>query len=261
MVQLVAVSQERHASKKWQRHSGYGVAAGECLAPIVGAEIVRAALSMPLAFLEQSGRYTLVAVLSLVPGRNMFVGPEGQWLGAYIPACLRAYPFNLLPQQGTDQLVLCIDEGSGLVTDAGSTGEAFFDEAGAISSALKPVVELLTQLQSSRLATDLAIAALAEAGVIKPWQIKIKSEQGEQPVNGLHHIDEAALVALPDDAFLKLRTALPVAYAQMLSEGQLGVFAQLARLHNQPAPPAVAALPENLDGLLERLGDDVVRFK
>jgi hypothetical protein len=261
MVQFVAVSQERHASKKWQRHANYRFAATEALAPIVGAELSKAALSMPLAFSEQAGRYTLVAVLSLTPGRNMFVGSDGRWLGSYIPACFRSYPFNLLPQPGTDQLVLCVDEDSGLVVDANAAGENFFDQAGAISPALKAAFEFLTLLHRSRQATDLAVSALAQAGVIKPWQIKLKSEQGEQAISGLHHVDEAALGALPDEAFLKLRTALSIAYAQMLSMGQLEVFAQLAKLHSQPGPAPVAALPESLDSLLERLGDDTIRFK
>ncbi len=260
MVQFVAVSQERHASKKWQRHANYGFAATEALAPIVGAELSKAALSMPLAFSEQAGHYTLVAVLSLVPGRNMFVGPDGRWFGNYVPACLRAHPFNLLPQPGTGQLVLCVDEGSGLVVEKNITGEEFFDAEGNVSPALKPVMELLTQLHRSRQATDLAVSVLAQAGVIKPWPIKVKSEQGEQAIGGLHCIDEVALGALSNDDFMKLRIALPIAYAQLLSQGRLDVFAQLARLHNQPAPPPVAALPESLDDLLERLDVDTIRF-
>jgi hypothetical protein len=61
---------------------------------------------------------------------------------------------------------------------------------------------------------------------------------------------------------LKLRkvAALTLAYAQMVSMGNLGIFERLAKLHGQPAPPSVAALPESLDGLLERLGTDTIRF-
>lgn len=261
MVQLVAVSQERHGAKKWLRYTGYGFAATETLVPIVGAELAKAALSMPLAFSEQAGHYTLVAVVSLVPGRNMFVGPDGRWYGNYVPACLRSYPFSLLAQQGTDQLVLGVDEGSGLVVEKHIAGEEFFDAEGAVSPALQPAMELLTQLHRSRQTTDLAVSALAQAGVIKPWQINVKSEQGEQAISGLHHVDEAALGALSNDEFLKLRTALPIAYAQMLSMGQIGIFEQLARLHSQPGTAPVAALPENLDNLLERFGDDTIRFK
>ena len=116
--------------------------------------------------------------------------------------------------------------------------------------------------ENSRRVTDLAVAALAEAGAIRPWQIKLKTWQGEQPVGGLHRIDGAALNALPDDIFLKLRraSALFLADAQMLSAGQLGIFEHLARLQPQLTPPPAAALPESLDSFFQMSGDDTIRF-
>jgi hypothetical protein len=192
----------------------------------------------------------------------MFVGPGGRWLGPYVPAWLRLYPFRLLPQQDTKELVLCVDEESGLVVERTAAGEEFFDAEGNLSPALKPVFEALTVMERSRTATDLAVAALAQAGVIRPWQIKVKTDQGERAISGLQHVDDAALSALPDDAFLKLRTtlALPLAYVQMLSAGQLGIFQHLAKLHNQTAPSPIAALPETIDGLLENLNNDMMRL-
>jgi len=261
MPQFAFVNRERHGQKKWLRFNGFGFAATDAVVPLVGAELARAALAMPCAFLEQSGRYTLVAVLSLTPGRNMFVDPGGRWLGAYVPAWFRAHPFRMFPQQGTDQSALCVDEESGLVVEHGAAGEEFFDADGNPSPALKPILALLTEVERSRRVTDLAVGALAQAGVIQPWQIKLRTDRGEQAISGLHRINEAALDALPDDVFLKLRTtsALPVAYAQLLSTGQLGIFAHLAKLHNQPAPPPVAALPESLDSLFEG-PNDMIRF-
>ncbi len=216
MPRFAVVSRERHGQKKWQRFNGYAFAAADALIPIVGAELPRAAVSLPLAFSEQSGRHTLVAVLSLIPGRNMFVGPGGRWLGSYVPAWLRLYPFRMLAQQDTKELVLCVDEESGLVVERNAAGEEFFDAEGKLSPALKIVFDALTVVERSRSVVDLAVAALVQAGVIRPWQIKVKSAQGEQTVSGLQHIDEAALRALPDDVFLKLRatSALPIAYAQ-----------------------------------------------
>jgi hypothetical protein len=169
----------------------------------------------------------------------------------------------MLPEQDTKELVLCVDEESGLVVERNAAGEEFFDGEGNLSPALKPVFEALMVAERSRSVTDLAVAALAQAGVIRPWQIKVKTDQGEQAISGLQYIDEAALHALPDDVFLKLRTtsALPLAYVQALSAGQIGIFERLAKLHNQPAPSPAAALPETLDGLLETLGDDIVRFQ
>jgi hypothetical protein len=260
MSQLTVVNRERHAGKKWLRFNGYGFAAADAVAPLVGAELVRAAPAMPLAFSEQSGRYTLVAVLSPIPGRNMFVGPDGRWLLGYVPAWFRTYPFRMVPQQGTDNAVLCVDEDSGLVVDGDAAGEDFFAEDGNIPPALKTLFDLLMLVETSRKATERAVSALAEAGVIAPWPIKLKTEQGEKAIGGLHRIDEAALLALPDDVFLKVRTALPIAYGQLLSAGQLGIFEQLAKLHNQLAPPPAAALPETLDSLLGMQTDDMIRF-
>ncbi len=182
MPRFAVVSRERHGRKKWQRFSGYGFAAADAVAPITGAELGRAALSMPCAFLEQSGRHTLVAVLSLIPGHNMFVGPGGRWLGSYVPAWFRLYPFRMLAQQDTNELVLCVDEESRLVVERNAAGEEFFDAEGNPSPALKPVFEALTVAERSRTATELAVAALAQAGVIRPWQIKVKTDEGEHPI-------------------------------------------------------------------------------
>src|SRR3954447_13904434 len=101
MPRLVAVSRERHGQKKWLRFKGYAFAAANAVAPIVGAELARApAILMPSAFLQHSGRYMLVSVLSATPGRNMFVGSDGRWLGPYVPACFRLYPFCMVAGQG-----------------------------------------------------------------------------------------------------------------------------------------------------------------
>ena len=50
MPQFTAISRDSHAGKKWQPFKNYGFASTSALAPIVGVEIARAALAMPLAF-------------------------------------------------------------------------------------------------------------------------------------------------------------------------------------------------------------------
>jgi hypothetical protein len=122
------------------------------------------------------------------------------------------------------------------------------------------------QVERSRRVTGLAVATLAETGVIRPWQIRLKTKtgQGEQAIGGLHHIDEAALSALPDDVFLKLRKTaaeLPIVYAQMLSAAQLGNFEHLDRLQKPTASSPVAKLPETVDSLFEMPADDAIRFE
>lgn len=259
-MRFVPVSRERHGQKKWLRPENYAFAAVDALAPLVGVELAQAARAMPIAFAEQSGQYVLVAVESLTAGKNMFVAPDGRWTGGFIPTCYRSYPFRLIPQEGAGDAVVCVDEDSQLIVDGGSAGDEFVDADGNVSPALRPVVDFLGEVERSRRATDLAVAALVEAAVIVPWQITAKTGNAEHVVNGLHRIDEAALGALPDDLFLKLRaaSALPIAYAQLLSIGHLEIFERLTRLHAQLAPPTITALPKNLDSFYGLSTEDLM---
>jgi len=263
MPQFVAVSRERHAGKRWRRPDNHGFAAADPLIPTFGGELFRLAPIMPVAFVEQSGRRQLMAVLSLSPGRNMFVGPDGRWLGSYVPVFFRSYPFRLLQPDGTDESVLCVDEDSKLIVAGHEAGEDFLDAKGGPSAAVKPIVDLLTEVERSRKTTQVAVSALFEAGVVQPWKITLKTPGGEQVIGGLHRIDEAALNALEDEAFVKLRKAgaLPVAYAQILSMGQLGVFDLLARFQTPATQPGIPKLSETIDKmLLETHNQDMVRF-
>ena len=263
MSQITLISRQRHAGKKWLRaSSSFQFASKAALAPIIDLELGNAARSMPLAFIQQGGQYTLVAVLSLAPERNMMVAPNGRWLGGYVPAYLRFHPFCLIRKDGTSDAVVGVYEGGGLVVDSDSPGEDFFDKGGNVSPALQKIVDFMEELDRRQKATDAAVNALANAGVIQSWNITAKTKERDQTIPGLCRIDQAALNALADDAFLKLRktSALPIAYSQLLSMSLLGIFEHLATLHNQPAPSPLAALPETLDGLLENLNVGMIRL-
>ena len=262
MSQITPVSQARHAGKKWQRFNNFKFAAALTLAPVVDAELRNAALAMPLAFITTSKGFALSAVLSLTPGRNMLVGPDGRWLGGYVPAHFRAHPFSYFLKNGTEEPVLGIDEESELVVGRDSVGEEFFAPDGGVSPALQKVVNFLTEVEGARRRTDAAVRALADASLVQPWTITLKTEQRDHPISGLHRVDETALHALGDDQFLKLRkaSAFPIAYSQLLSMGNLGIFERLAHLHAQLAPKLPATLPESLDGLFGLQSDDTIKF-
>ncbi len=238
MTNFVPVNPARHAGKAWRRPGGFAHAAAEAVAPLVGAEIGKAAVAMPIAFVSQAGRYQTVALMSPIGGRNLFVGPAGQWLGAYAPAYLRSYPFRLARVPEAQQPVLWIDEDSGLVVDADGTAESFFDADGKPSPAIKAVLDFLAAIERGRVATDLAVAALADARVFQPWPLKVAEDGKTTTIDGLFRIAAAALNALDDQSFLKLRksSALPLAYLQLLSMGRVAVFEQLIRRRDQLAP-------------------------
>ena len=72
----------------------------------------------------------MVGLLSLQPGSNLFVAPGGQWLGAYIPAVWRGYPFRVLPAEGDESSVLCVDEASEWIVNADEAEAVWPPEAG-----------------------------------------------------------------------------------------------------------------------------------
>lgn len=228
------VSVSRHGNQRWQHRSNYAFAAKDAVCPLVAEELPKAIMSLPIAFVAAAEGFVPVAVLGLVAGQNLFVAPDGRWVGSYVPAFYRGYPFVLACSEN-GQHVLCIDEASGLLSD--TTGEAFFGEAGNPSEALSEVLNFLTHVSSSRHSTQRACTVLQEHGLLQPWPIKVQGKQGVQDVVGLFRINEGALNSLSSEGLGAVRDvgALSLAYCQLLSMQHLGQLGQLAQAHEQIA--------------------------
>ncbi len=247
MPTIVPVSRERHGARRWKRYSNYKFTAGHAIAPLVNHELPRAALALPIAFSTQGEDIAPVAVLGLMPGQNLMVAPNGNWQGPYIPAVYRSYPF-LLALAG-EREVLCIDEDSALVT-VGAEGESFFDDSGAPARPVAEILSFLEQVNAQRKATLQMGQVLRRHGLIQPWPITFPTPSGEQRVEGLSRIDETALNALPDEAFLEVRRAggLAMAYCQLMSMQHLPILGKLAAAR---AEAATRKLPVNQAGELD----------
>ena len=260
MPRYIAVSKDAHASKRWKRIDNYIFAAKDAVAPLVVQELPRALMHLPIGFIEQKERFVPVAIHGLEPGQNLLVAPDGRWIGGYTPAAYRGYPFQLA-DTADGQRVLVIDEDSGLVNE--TEGEPFFDEEGNPAQALKDMLDFLSQVQTNRELTQRICAVLAEHLLIKPWPINVQGNEGERKVEGLYCIDEAAMNALPAEAFEALRHAgaLPIVYCQLLSMQHIQKLGQLAQAQAQSQARTAAKLPPNSN---EELGfhtsDDIFCF-
>jgi len=224
---------------------------------IVLAEAVHVGSWMPIAFMQQAGRYVPMAMMCPMPGHNLFVAPDGQWLGGYVPSFLRSYPFRLVRPEGSEQIALCVDEEE--VAEPHETGENFFTADGKPSPAISTVIEFLRQIEANRMATDLAVASLAEADVIEPWPLEVQVGDKKAGIKSLHRINEAALDRLNEETFLKLRKtgALRFGYAQLMSMGQIARFDQLMRLRQQLAQQPKIKSPEEI---FKMEPTDLIRF-
>lgn len=250
MANPLVVTPSECQGKTWHAPIDVGFACSRGVIPVHAGELAKAAVTMPIAVIRAARGWQLVAVCGLNPERNVFI-QNGQWLGHYQPQWLSTFPFSVirLGERG----VLTFDRDSGLLADDGS-GEPFFTEEGAMHSTVVAVLDRLKTSFGPQQATDKALTALQQAGLLMPWPERLQTSVGMQ-VPGLHMINEQAMMTLADEHFLALRKAqaLPIAYALNLSIQQTHLLARLARLNPDEMTP-----PENLDELFNE--EDDIRF-
>lgn len=227
MQALIAVSPEAFAGQFWKHPGHYQYAVTTSFVPLSAAELRKAAAHLPLAFVQIAGEWQLVAILSLLENTNLLVGPQGQWLGGYVPAALRAYPFRLVRDEQQQGLVLAT-EATGAHLVPASEGQPFFEQNGLPSAELQRVMNFLIELENGRVQITRAANALAAAGVLTPWELVASHNGQDQKVAGLFHVNDAALAALQPDQLVRLQAegGLPVAYAQLFSEEQFSRLQQ-----------------------------------
>lgn len=258
MRQLTPLTSQQFANKAWQRYTGYNFAAGANVIPVVVSELAYLLPAMPLGFVRNPAAFQLVAITSLLPGTNWFVAPNGAWIGGYIPATLRGYPFCVAKKQGSSDLILCVDESSGLIVEAG-LGEAFYDADGQPSQTVRDLLAFISEIENSLVVTQSLTDKLQAAGLIQPWPLSVNDGGKSIAVEGIHCINELALNETPDDVFLSLRQngALLLAYAQLLSMNQLGKLQEAENRQTQLRNAAACYAPASAGF---RLSDDVLRF-
>lgn len=244
------------ASKRFLRPTNHVFAAKDAMVPLVAQEFPKAALSLPIGFVAVGAGFAPVAVLGLQPGKNLLVNHEGRWLGEYIPAVYRGYPFLLADAEDGRQ-VLCVNDTDGVVSE--TEGEYFFGLDEQPTEAIKEVLNFLTQLASNRAGTLKVIAVLQKHQLISPWPIKLQSaDQQEQNVEGLYRIDEVALNSLPAEVFEQIRQtgALPLIYCQLLSMQHLPTLGKLAQAQHEVMRLAALSEAEAAEFDMTFLADD-----
>ncbi|MGQ3355916.1 MAG: SapC family protein [Phreatobacter sp.] len=216
-------------------------AATSHLIPAVVDEFPAAAREMAIVFVPAGRQFAPVFLCGMKAGENLFIDEAGRWTGTYVPAYLRRYPFMLGERQDADP-VICIDgryEGFGETED----GIRLFDDEGAPSEALQPIIKLVTDYALAARRTEALSERLAALDLFKSISVDVSRGDGSQSasIHGLSIVDEEKLNALPDEAWLDLRRsgALGVIHAHLFSIGATQALAgRLTRGAPQPADQA-----------------------
>ncbi len=257
MARLQGVSRSQHADKRVKKAVNLFFAQHDNVLPFGISEFPKMAMSTAVGFMTIDGSVIPVALQGLVSGQNLFVGRDGRWLGSYIPAMYLCYPFRLAKAENSE-LILCIDEESGLITDASSgDGELFFDAENNPSAIIKGVMANLDKLEQDRINAKASCSVLQKYELFEPWPIQIQSDDGVKTMEGLNRVNERKLNTLPGEVLLELRNAhaLQLAYGQLLSMHNLQQLGKLAVAHRQATQQGPVQDTGNIDfGVLEDSG-------
>lgn len=221
------------------------------MVPVSIVEAQRAGLDLPLAFPRTDKGLSLMAMLSLDKEDNAHVGPKGLWMGGYMPAVVRAYPFALAFQG--DQATVLVDTDSDWLSE--SQGKPLFDEDGSTSEALDNLIKLLKNQAPNPNRDGPVLQAIEQSDILEPW-----AEVSES----LLRVSPEKLASLNDQAFLQLRKtqALPAIYAHLMSLPRVNRIKNLAERKKKMAERQVQQHQGMLDnedfGL--RLDDDIIHF-
>jgi hypothetical protein len=195
---VVALDRERHAGLGIDTAARNRFAHDQHLLYLTSEEFFQAALDYPIAFVaEPDGAGVVPAVLlGLEPGRNLFVDAAGRWLpGHYVPAVVRRYPLCVVRVQGTGgvQRLIAVDEGALVASDA-----PLFTPGGNETAAWRSLQALVDQLEGAHERTLAFCQALAEAGLLVPFEVRVRLADGRSlHVAGLQRVDEERLKQLP----------------------------------------------------------------
>jgi hypothetical protein len=224
---LVEIPPEKYQQYGFRQYVDFGFSADETEVEIVSDELGHVLTTFPIAVVDLDQQPRLVALLSVVPKRNLYLLPEGHWLG-YQPALIRCFPFAPAPNDSASRHTLYV-EASHLTT--WGEGMPILDVDGSLTPAVHQIQSVLASFVASRQRTRRGVCQLRDVGLLMPWHIKVRQEDGtEEAVDGLWRVNESALQQLDPQHLGQLATsgALALAYAQLFSLSRMETLQRAA---------------------------------
>lgn len=178
---VAPLNRERHKDWYIDTDQGYSFARETNSVYVAGGEFPHATRDYPVVFARDGkGMLLPVALLGLRQQQNLMVDPRGAWIGDYVPAYIRRYPFILAAADAAAQnFTVCVDESySGFNTV--QEGERLLTAEGQHGQLLAKSVKFLQEFHTHTQITTAFCQALDEAGVLESMQANIAMTSGEQ---------------------------------------------------------------------------------
>ena len=233
----VPISSERHRDWSVQPHVDYGFAKKVNSVPLLAAEFITAATDHAIVFAGDENAVFPSVILGMRDNENGNVGPDGAWVGGYIPAFLRRYPFVFARSDDGKTFTLCMDEEfEGFNKDG--KGERLFDADGKRTQYLESILTFAREYQALFERTQIFCNRLKEYDLLDAGQAQFNLPDGESSqLGGFFTINRAKLKALPPETLAKLAATdeLELCYVHLQSLNNLTPMAR--RMASEAAAP------------------------
>ena len=237
MNNIIHLNREDHKDFNLERVFNFSFADKDNLCPVTMAEIPHIIQQAPLVFAKNDQDvFGIFMLQSYTRQVNNFCDKKGKWLGTYIPARYRQYPFYLANSKNGEERILCFDQSSNLINKKRSkTSVPLFDDKGELTNHIKNVINFIKEVEQNRLVTQKVIDAIKENSLFEHWNLKIKSKENEIKVNGLWTINRTKFANLSEKALSELHklNGLELIYGHFLSLFKVQSIADLTALQNK----------------------------
>ncbi len=204
-------------------------------APLAASELTQAMRHFPIVF-STDDPMVPVALMSLKQDTNAFVDSAGTWLGEYLPAHIRRYPFILGHMDDPETFTIMFDTDAPEINTM--TGSPLYEENGEMAPALKQVVEFLQAFQNELTTTEQLIKPLIEKDVLTMQTISVNRPDGSAwKFEGVRAVDGDRIKALDDATVAEwVRTGLmAIVYAHLHSLENIRYMAERQGLISKEA--------------------------
>jgi hypothetical protein len=224
MSRITALHHARHANVQLRPSSS----SSKLRFALLGrSELTLACADFPICLAKEAdtGRFNLIALLSLIEPRNLYCSND-RWHATYQPEATTTAPFFLDP---TSKHGLAIDEDS---VELNAGGTQLFDDHGKHTDALNKISARLRRIAGDVIDAQRMVDEFAKRKLVRPLQVILRLADGnEHQIDGLYSLGTEALASLSDEFVVSLYRSGNLAAAAIIS-ASLSQIERLRQLHN-----------------------------
>ena len=225
MSKIIQLNKKKHLDYNLHKSSNYLFSQKDNICPIIMAEISHVLQQAPIVFVKNSAdEFGLYMLQGFIDQTNNFCNKKGNWLGTYVPARYRQYPFSAIVPSGEKNLNVFFDQDSKLISkNKTKQSIPLFDEKGELTEHIKNVMSFLIGIESGKKRTQEIVTAIERYSLLEPWNVKVKTQDKEIEVKGLWTINKKNLTDLTAKGLADLHklNAFELIYAHFFSLGKL----------------------------------------